>query len=112
MGATRKRSLGGVLRAEKREGGGALDLEGHVCFRELYPAGDESPWHSGLIVPADGGGGRFEGNKAGAETRLGAVAIVWADDDESLRGSGERIEKRTQILEIFGSLNWQRDGVA
>lgn len=40
------------------------------------------------------------------------MAIVWADEDESLRGSGERIEKRIQTLEIFGSLNWQRDGVA
>lgn len=72
-------------------------MEGRVCFCELYPAGDESPWHSGLIVLTDRGGGRFEGNKPGAETRLGAVAIVWADECESLRGSGERIQKRTRL---------------
>lgn len=67
---------------------------------------------SGSLQSADGGGGRFEGNKPGAETRSGPVASVWADDDDSLRASAERIEKRTETLEIFGSLNWQRDGVA
>lgn len=50
-----------------------------------------------MIVLTDRGGGRFEGNKPGAETRLGAVAIVWADECESLRGSGERIQKRTRL---------------
>lgn len=49
VGSRRHRPFEGAFGAEKREGDRALVLESHICFNELYPAGDKNPLCSGLM---------------------------------------------------------------